>query len=42
MTSVGLERDGLRNGWLSIAASMLDPVTGESWAGVYLTRTDRK
>jgi hypothetical protein len=42
VTSVGLERDGLRNGWLSIAASMLDPVTGESWAGVYLTRTDRK
>ena len=42
VTTVGLERDGLRNGWLAIVASMLDPITSESWAGVYLTRTDRK
>lgn len=37
--SVGLERDGLRNGWLAIAASMANADTG--WAGVYLTRTAR-
>lgn len=42
VTTVGLERDSLRNGWLTIVASMLDPVTSESWAGVYLTRTDKK
>lgn len=39
ITTVGLERDGLRNGWLAIAASMLDPISGASWAGVYVTRT---
>ena len=37
--SVGLERDGLRNGWLAIAASMANADTG--WAGIYLTRTRR-
>jgi hypothetical protein len=31
----------LRNGWLAITASMLDPITSESWAGVYTTRTKR-
>jgi hypothetical protein len=35
--SVGLERDGLRGGWLAIAASMASDVAG--WAGVYVTRT---
>jgi hypothetical protein len=35
--SVGLERDGLRNGWLAIAASMANASTG--WAGVYVART---
>jgi hypothetical protein len=35
--SVGLERDGLRSGWLAIAASMANATTG--WAGVYVTRT---
>ncbi|MDH5339091.1 MAG: hypothetical protein OEW22_04885, partial [Rubrivivax sp.] len=39
VTALGLERDGLRNGWLAISASMLDVVTSESWAGIYLTRT---
>lgn len=39
VTTVGIERDGLRNGWLAISASMLDEVTGEAWAGVYTTRT---
>ena len=37
--SVGLERDGLRNGWMAITASMANAETG--WAGVYLTRTAR-
>lgn len=41
VTSVGVERDSLRNGWLAITASMLDPITSESWAGVYTTRTKR-
>lgn len=39
VTTVGLERDGLRNRWLAISASMLDPATGVTWAGVYVTRT---
>ena len=37
--SVGLERDGLRNGWLAIAASMANEV--KSWAGVYVARPSR-
>jgi len=37
--SLGIERDGLRNGWLAITAGMLDEATGESWAGVYVART---
>jgi hypothetical protein len=41
VTSVGIERDGLRNRWLAVAASMLDAVTSESWAGVYVTRTGK-
>ncbi|WP_147321322.1 hypothetical protein [Rhodoferax lacus] len=39
VTAIGIERDGLRNGWLAIAASMANEVS--SWAGVYLTRTAR-
>ena len=38
VTSVAIERDGFRNGLLSLSASMLDATTSESWAGVYLTR----
>lgn len=37
--TVGLEREGLRNGWLAIAVGMLDSVSSEGWAGVYVTRT---
>jgi len=37
VTAIGIERDGLRANWLAVAISMLDPVTSESWAGVYLT-----
>ena len=39
ITTLGVERDSLRNGWLAINASMLDAVTGEAWAGVYVART---
>jgi hypothetical protein len=35
--AIGLERDGLRNGWLAISAGMASAEDG--WAGVYLTRT---
>jgi hypothetical protein len=41
VTAVGLERDGLRGGWLSISTSMLDPIASESWARVYVTRTTK-
>ena len=27
--------------WLAITASMLDAVTSDSWAGVYVTRTGK-
>lgn len=37
VTEIGVERDGYRNCQLSINASMLDPVTTEGWAGIYLT-----
>lgn len=40
--TVGIERDGLRDGWLALAVGMLDPISSEGWAGVYLTRTDGK
>jgi len=36
ITSIGIERDGYRNGWLAINASMTDGV--ESMAGVYVAR----
>lgn len=42
VTSVGLERDSLRDGWLTISAGMLEPVSGASWAGIYITRTKTK
>jgi hypothetical protein len=36
VSALGIERDGLRNGRLAIAASMLDAATGEAWAGIYM------
>ena len=36
ITSLGIERDGFRNGWLAINASMANADAG--WAGVYITR----
>lgn len=38
ITSVGIERESLRGVFLTITASMLDPITSESWAGIYLRR----
>ncbi len=35
VVSLGVEREGLRSGWLAITASMLNATTSESWAGVY-------
>jgi hypothetical protein len=37
ITTLGIERDGLRNGWLAFSASMANSLN--SWAGVYVTRT---
>ena len=36
VTAVGIERDALRGGRLAITASMLEPVSGEAWAGIYV------
>ena len=36
VTSLGMEREALRMGWLTLTVSSLDPA-GEGWAGVYAT-----
>ena len=36
VTAVGIERESFRLGWLALTASMLDPVTSESWGGIYI------
>ena len=36
VSAIGIERDGLRNGRLALAASMLNATTGEAWAGIYV------
>lgn len=41
VTAIGIERDGLRDRWFAIAASMAAPGTTEGWAGVYLTQVSR-
>jgi hypothetical protein len=38
ITSLGVERDGWRGNWLALTASMLNPTTMETWAGVYAAR----
>ena len=38
VSTVGFERDGLRNNWLAVMSSMLDPITSESGTGVYITQ----
>ena len=37
ISSLGLERESFRGEWLAITASMLDPITTESMAGIYIT-----
>lgn len=34
--SVGIEREAVRNGWVTLTASTINPA-GESWAGIYAT-----
>lgn len=36
IVSLGIEREGYRYGWLTVTASMLDPLTSESWGGIYI------
>lgn len=38
IVALGLERDGHRGGRLAINASFLNETTGESWAGIHLSR----
>ncbi|MEQ8756719.1 DUF7453 family protein [Coleofasciculus sp. G1-WW12-02] len=39
ISSVGIERDGYRDGWLALTASMVGDAEEDSWAGIYVTRT---
>ena len=39
VSALGIERDGFREGYLSITASMLEPITSTGWAGVYIAYT---
>ncbi len=38
IATVGMERDGLRSDLLVLTSSMLDAITGESGAGIYITQ----
>lgn len=38
ISSLGIERDGFRNGWLVITAGMVNEATTQSLAGIYSTR----
>jgi hypothetical protein len=40
VSSIGLERDGYRGGLLAITVGMLNPVTTDSWSGIYLAYVD--
>lgn len=37
ITSLGMEREGLRGDWLVVSGSMEDSTTGEAGAGIYVT-----
>jgi hypothetical protein len=39
VTAVGIERDGFRGCKLALTGSALNPITSESWAGVYVVRS---
>jgi len=36
ISSLGIERESFRGKWLAVTASMLDPITTESMAGIYI------
>lgn len=36
VSSVGIEREAIRNGWVAMTMSSINPV-GQSWAGIYAT-----
>jgi hypothetical protein len=36
VSSVGIEREAFRNGWLTLTVSTINPAL-ESWAGIYAT-----
>lgn len=38
ISSLGIEREGFRGPWLSVSASMLEPISGASMAGIYLSK----
>jgi len=38
ISSLGIERESLRGSWFAVTASMLEPISGESMAGIYLAR----
>ena len=38
ITALGIERDGFRGRYLALTASMVEPVSTEAMAGIYLTR----
>ena len=38
--SVGLEREAIRNGWMTFTMSSIDP-TGAGWAGIYVTHVEK-
>jgi hypothetical protein len=37
ISALGLERESFRGEWLTVTATMLDPITTESMAGIYIT-----
>jgi hypothetical protein len=37
ISTLGIERESLRNNWLVLSASMLNSLSSESGAGIYLT-----
>jgi len=38
ISSLGIEREGFRASWLSVTAGMLEPVSGASMAGIYVSK----
>ncbi len=38
VVTLGIEREGYRDGWLVVTASMLNSKTSESWGGIYIRK----